>query len=325
MSAQGPYKLRNIRLKRISLVGDPANEHARVVLFKRADPQESKMRKDDDGDMDDKGMQTCPKCGAKLAKDAMECAKCGMKMGSKKMIDLDKIQDEEVRKAVAKMASDLEAATKAAEEEKAKRIEAEKKVAKPAADPTPSADAVLKELSPAARALVEKANADAAKAQADAAKAQADAKLANDAIKKMADDKVTEAYVSKAKAFGNLPVKAAEWGPLLKRVAEGTSTEADANEIMRVLAAGNAIAKSLFAQKGSHGTLDAAKGAEAEIMSKAKELREQVQKSGQKLSQPEAMDQVIRENPDLYKRYLAEQAGSTSAAAAAQGGDEGEE
>ena len=322
-----PYKLRNIRLKRISLVGTPANEHARVVLYKRAD-KEAPVRKDgDDGDMDVKGMQVCPKCGAKLAKDAQECAKCGMKMGSMKMIDLNKIQDEEVRKAVAKMATDLEAATKAAEDEKAKRIEAEKKVAAPAAAAAAPAQAdILKELSPAARTLVEKAQADAVKAQADATKAQADAKLANDAIRKMADDRVTDTYISKAKAYGNLALKAAEWGPLLKRVAEGTSTEADAQEIMRVLASSNAIAKSLFVQRGTHADTGVAKGAEAEIMAKAKELREQVQKSGEKLSQPEAMDRVIKENPELYKQYLAEQAGSMSAAAAAQGGDaEGEE
>jgi uncharacterized Zn finger protein (UPF0148 family) len=42
-----------------------------------------------------------------------------------------------------------------------------------------------------------------------------------------------------------------------------------------------------------------------EITTKAARIREEVLKSGERLSQPAAIDRVCREDPDLYARYLA--------------------
>lgn len=54
-----PTKLRRLRLRRISLVDDPANEGARVVLFKRAEGA------------------TCNECDRPLLVGAQFCAECG--------------------------------------------------------------------------------------------------------------------------------------------------------------------------------------------------------------------------------------------------------
>ena len=43
------FRLRGLKLKRVSLVDDPANEHARVVLFKRDDQNKAtRQRRDHD-------------------------------------------------------------------------------------------------------------------------------------------------------------------------------------------------------------------------------------------------------------------------------------
>lgn len=311
------FRLERLRLKRVSLVNEPAQAPAQVVLFKS---KEKPVKKDDDvDDMAKSGK--CMKCDKALGADAAFCPNCGTKApaGAKKTmkhaIDLDKITDPEVKKAVVKMAEDLEAAEALAEEEQGKRILAEK-AAKPK-DTKDDAD-VLKGLTPEARKFVEKA-------QADAREAQADAKKANDAILKMADASREREFVTKAKGFGNLSLDPKTFGPVLKRIADGTSTEKDAEEIQRVLAAANTLAKGLFIKKGSSNEI-AGNGDSAmeQITALAKELREQVQKSGDKLSYPDAMDRVIREHPELYKQYLAETA-PTSRAASAGGASEEEE
>lgn len=304
------FRLQRLRLKRVSLVNEPAQAPAQVVLFKS---KELPVKKDAGDDMDD-SMKSgkCMKCDKALGADAAFCPNCGTKApaGAKKTmklaIDLEKITDPEVKKAILKMAEDLEAAEALAEEEQGKRILAEK--AAKGKDTKDDAD-VLKGLTPEARQLVEKA-------QASATAAEASAKKANDAILKMADEKRELEFINKAKAFGNLPVDAKKFGPVLKRAADGVATEADVEEIFRVLTAANKIAKGLFVQKGKEPVGDGGAASAADtILAKAKELRETVLKSGEKLSLPDAMDRVCRENPELYERHLQEQAPNSRAAA----------
>jgi hypothetical protein len=66
-----PHRLQRIRLKRISLVDDPANQHSQVVLFKRAedaapvDPDETSLVE-----------LECGNCGAPLTKAEMKRGAC---------------------------------------------------------------------------------------------------------------------------------------------------------------------------------------------------------------------------------------------------------
>lgn len=304
------FRLQHLRLKRVSLVNEPAQAPAQIVLFKS---KETPVKKDDGMGGDDieasAKSRTCMKCEKALASDATICPNCGTKVpaGAKKMKVpfLDKITDPEIRKAVEKMAGDLEAAQDLAKEAEDKRVTAEKAL-KAATDAAVSKeteeDKILKSLPESVRKRLEKA--------------EADAKEAKDAVVKMADERREREFITKAKVFGNLSLDPKTFGPLLKRVADGTSTEKDSEELQRVLAGANTIAKGLFRKKGSEGG-DGAAGTTAmdQIMAKAKELREQVTKSGEKaISQPDAMDRVIRENPDLYKQHLRETAPTSRAA-----------
>lgn len=375
-----PSRLRNLKIKRVSICDSPANEHARVMLFKSVEcgcaevckgelggesrgnlsdgdfaavwtdsdgkkqrklpihdaahvrnalarfnqtdmpasvkakarakldaaakkfgiGQEKAMKQEDtepDADDMDKAGRKCAKCGKAVGGDAAFCPNCGAKMpaGGKSMaksaVDLEKIADPEVRKAVEQLAADLEAALATASEEETKRVEAEKKLK--AAQPAPAEEDVLKNLPEPVRKRLEKA--------------EADAKKANDAILKMADEKREREFVAKARTYDAISVKADTFGLVLKRVADGTSTEKDVAEIHRVLTGANALAKrAVFKQVGRSDTGAGAGSAYEEILTKAKEHREAVMKSGDKITLQEAIDHVCKQEPDLYERHVAE-------------------
>lgn len=293
-------RLRSLKLKRVSLVDDPANEHAAVVLFKSADGKPAaKAKKDDDTGAGD--MVACSNCGAKMGKGSVRCSKCGtsMKKEANMKVDLDKITDPDVRKAVEKMAGDLEAAVALAQTEQDKRVAAEA-ATKKAGD---EAD-LLKGLPEAVRHRIEKA--------------ETEAKAANDAVKKMAEEKREGEFIAKAKGYGNLSVDPKKFGPVLKRISDGTSTEEDVAEIHRVLVGANNVAKTaLFAQRGSseRGT-GGASTAWAEIQVKANEKRAEVMKAGTKMTYPEALDAIIKEHPELYQRHLQDFSQQVKAAGA---------
>lgn len=301
MSAPGTHTLRELKLKRVSLVGEPANEHARVVLFKSA--EKSPVKKDlynvipkDAGDDD----VMCSKCDKAMKANLIEragavCPNCGAPVpaGAMKMKEvLDKITDPEVRKAVdalvASIAADRDAAVTLATEAENKRVAAEKK-----ATPAPTEEDLLKNIPESIRKRLEASEASAAESKS--------------AILKMQDERTEREYVTKAKGLGNLSQDPTKFGPVLKRVAQGTATEADVAELDRVLRAANETCKSLFRQRAAtSGDGGAAGSAWEQIRAKARELRETVLKSGDKLSEPDAIDRVIKEQPELYERYRAE-------------------
>lgn len=302
--SEAVHVLRDLKLKRVSIVDQPANEHARVVLWKSAEAPVKKdaynhiVRSEDDvmcskcskaskASLIERGGGVCPNCGAKMPAGAMKMKEV-----------LDKISDPEVRKAVdavvAAIMADLQKAkddTKAAEdlaaEEQAKRIAAEK-----AAKKDPEEDDVLKGLSPGARARLEKA--------------EKDSKEAREAVLKMTEDRREREFIQKARAFGNLSLKPETFGLVMKRVSDGTATAEDVKEIERVLAAANHASKALFLQKGSNERSDGTTSAMAQIEAKAAELRDSVVKSGEKMTRQEAVDRVIKENPGLYEQHIAE-------------------
>jgi hypothetical protein len=302
-------KIVGLKLKRVSLCADPANEFAKVALFKSRDG----ARKDDMGDIN------CS-CGATMSKGTKVCPSCGKEMSMK--VDLSKITDADTRKAVEAVIADLAAAEKLAQEEQDKRVAADKakdvaekalKEAVEKAKPAPSDEDLLKALPPALRARLEKS--------------EKDAKEASDAVKAMAEKARETEFIAKAKVFGNLSVDASKFGPVLKRIADGTSTKEDVAEIERVLKGANEIAKkALFTQRGSANAGAGATGeAWAMVQKQAEELRAEVLKSGTKITLPEAMDRVIKANPELYEQHLREFSGKVRSAVAGGAVNDGEE
>jgi len=298
-----PKLLRNLRLKRVSLVDSPANPEARVVFFKRDESsKEEPVKKDDDGDADDVGKAACAKCGYGMSKGTKFCSNCGAQMSdtNKSAGDLlDKITDPEAKKAVEKMQADLQAAQslleKAAKEEKSE---------------TKTPEDVLKGLSAEARAVVEKAQKDA-----DEAKAQA--KLASDIVAKMQDEAETRSFVDIAKQFNRLSLKAEDFGPILKRVKK--LDEKQYEELTRVLKAANAAAKPMFEVVGKRTDGSGSATAKERISAMAQEL---VAK-GKDIDLPKAIAQVCSENPELYRAYGEEI--KQQKPSLAVNGDEGEE
>src|SRR6185369_14509739 len=101
--------------KCVSLVDDPANQHARIELFKRAEktdksqPTAGSVHVDGMVNAEDqeKRAMTCKKCGAEMAKDASECPECGMEVGApeaeKSKRRTEKMADELLKAAEAQV------------------------------------------------------------------------------------------------------------------------------------------------------------------------------------------------------------------------------
>jgi hypothetical protein len=117
------------------------------------------------------------------------------------------------------------------------------------------------------------------------------------------DAKLQKEYVEKASAYKHLPIKAEDFGKVLK--ALHTASPDEAKELDKVLkATDDAIAKGdLFKEKGGNGDgKEGGEGAWDKIMKMAKGL---VEKSETKLTLSQAMDKVLKteEGQKLYDEY----------------------
>ncbi len=270
-----PKILMNLRLKRVSLVDDPANQMARVVLHKRVEeapvsdvkdaPSEKAKKDDGDGDMD----VACGKCGKGMRKDANYCAGCGDRS--------------------AKMAPPV---------------------------PDPKEASLLKGLSPEVQALISKAQTDAAEASRVAAETIAKMKLTEDRLEKMEQEKVEKEFISKAKGLTHLSGKAEVIGRILKNLAKDHPE--DEKELLTILQAANKAASPLYKQAGTRGAGDvnAPQTAADEIALKANEI---VKSSGGKINYSTAQDQVIHDDPSLWRRHMAEASGKEPNVASGEG------
>ena len=288
-------KLKNLRLKRISLVDSPANEEAQVVLFKSAEDPVAKSDEDAD-DMaeaapkkpmamakDDDVEMSCKGCKSKMAKGSKYCASCGDAMKKREVGMLDKIADPEVRKHFAKVEADLAAAL-------AGRVI------------TKDDEDVLKGASPEVREIVEKSRQDAASANAKAT-------AASEAIEKLNDEAIEKAFVEEARGFGNIAGDPKVLGPVMKRLSQNKGTPEDMDALRVVLKAANAAAKPLLRVVGSNER--GGKGsASEEIQAKVSE----VIAKGKDVKYADALDVVARENPGLWVQYTREVAQERPAA-----------
>jgi hypothetical protein len=151
------------------------------------------------------------------------------------------------------------------------------------------------DLPPAVKAALEKAESDRAEDRKRAEKAE---KIA----KEERNTRLTKEFVAKAEDYKALAVKAEDFGPVLKEASEKLSEEAFEALEKALNAADEGLAKSeLFKEQGANGVPEPG-DAFQEATRKAAELR----KSDSKLSEPEALDKVLRSDRDLQERYLAE-------------------
>lgn len=142
-----------------------------------------------------------------------------------------------------------------------------------------------------------------AKAQELVTQANERAERAESIAKAERDHRLNEEYVSKARAFVNLPVSAMEFGPVLKRLHESMD-DSDIEMIEKALSAANeTIAAGGFFDEIGKGF----SGGQFEPISKIDDqARALVEKSDGSLSMESARTQVIEQNPALYDEYLRE-------------------
>ena len=156
----------------------------------------------------------------------------------------------------------------------------------------PKEDDVWKGVSPEVRKRVE-----------DAEKKAADAEIATKAER---DARLTTEYVAKAaKELPNLPRKAEDIGPVLKRLDENSTTDADRTLIRELLAAGNESMKKMFGEIGTTGA-DSGKSAWDQIEAKASE----VMKADANINRVIARDIVMKREPELVSQYQKELRGA---------------
>lgn len=135
------------------------------------------------------------------------------------------------------------------------------------------------------------------------AKAEADAKANAEKVEKMQEDARVAGFVKRAAEFRSLPIKAAEFGPLMAKIAKALD-EKEFAEFERVLSAANEVARvgGVLKEIGSGAAPEGS--AEAEVNAQIAELRKQ----DPKLSVQAARGQVFKNDPTLRRKVEAEQA-----------------
>lgn len=216
-------------------------------------------------------MDVCKKCGQTMKADEKFCPKCNTPRDEEKTAAkaAEEKQMAENVEQIKKLQDDLKAATDLADEEAKKREAVEKS---------------LKDQGETIAALKKTVE----EGQVEIKKAQDAAKLAE--FKKAVD------------AFEHLPVKADVFAPVLKKCAEALD-EDGYKELMRVLKAADAAGAGNFSEIGAPGNETLADSATNEINTKATEM---VSKSAGKLNLPDAIVQVMAQNPKLAARYRRE-------------------
>jgi len=156
--------------------------------------------------------------------------------------------------------------------------------------PEPTQDDVLANASPEIKALLDDANRKAMEAEAN--------------LQQMQDEKELSTFVAEAQAYDKLPINATEFGPVLRNFAKADS---EGFEKLRALltAVNNATETgAIFSNKGSNKPVEGNNAWE-----KIQSLVKTAMENNSKISQPDAMLNVIKENPELYQEYLKEMEG----------------
>lgn len=227
------YRLLNLEVEEVSLVADPANPEAKVLITKA---------KAGDG-------MKCPKCGEMNEKGATECAKCGYAM---KAVNKENNMDLE---------KDLKAAEELAEAEQAKRVAAEAEVAELKKE--------VEDLKKAAETpeVIEKRKLEALPAEFRKRLEDAEAE-----IKKGKEEKAEAVAIAKCKeSFPNLKGTSEANAKLYRKAVASMSAE-EVNAFDELLkSASEAMKSNLFSARGSDGTVSA--NATSEFEAKVAEIQ----------------------------------------------------
>jgi hypothetical protein len=296
-----PKRLTNLTISEISLVDEPANEDARVMIVKAKNAPviplggvypKSQVALAVMAAIDGLVPEIVEKAAGEFPADNTDAAADAAANFIKELV----MNFEDVTKALeaaevqidtlTKRATDAEtAAAEAAELLKAKEAELAE-IAKANEDPAAAEAEIMKSLPESIRKRLEDADAVA--------------KAAQEELQKSKDAAEAAEYVAKARALnaGDADVI----GGLLQRVAKGKTTAEDAATVEAVLKSAAAVTATsdLFKSLGAAGDDKAMEPGEA-LLAKAKEL----QAADPKLTDAVAYEKALEQNPALYTEYLA--------------------
>jgi len=301
-----PQRLTDMEIHEISLVDEPANEDARVVIVKAkngADPS--------------KPSSVAKVAGAVLA--AIE--EMSPQIVERAMAEGFSADPDAAAAATAilqETVMDMEAVTKALEDAEAKLDMLEKRATEAEAA-LQAKDEVIKAKDAELAELVAKGKSKKADMKADddetaeddedevmkslpesIRKRLAEADALREEVRKANEKAELDAHIAKAKALGAADADAV--GGLLLRVAKGTTTQDDAKALEDLLKSAKAVddKSPLFKSLGTSAAVDG--DPEAILKAKADEI---VTKSSGKLTFAQAYDQALQENPGLYTAFIA--------------------
>lgn len=299
-------RLTDMEFDEVSLVTRPANQLSKVVLFK----SDETVSEDAVSEVQNEVEATeAPVVAEQQAEEQVEeVAKGKMKMKKKKMMPKMEIEigDEE---------DDMEEEDMMEKGKKSKMKKDNDEVEIPAEvyDYIETLEAANAELVDTVSKLSEQV--DAIADEKEEVLKSADPKLvaivkgleeratAAEAIAKAErDHRMTQEYVSKAATLGNLPIKAEEFGAVLKTASESLSEEAF-SAIWQVLTAANAnLSKSgLFSEVGKSSSFDN-DGPMSVIEKAAAALRQ----ANPLLTKEQSIAKAVEADANLYKQYISE-------------------
>jgi hypothetical protein len=142
---------------------------------------------------------------------------------------------------------------------------------------------------------VSKAELDALRKQLD--DAETARKASDERVAKLELERRTDTFIAKARTFTHLPIDAAKFGVILRKIADGEKlTDEELQEHERVFASANEASRTgkLFAEVGSPA---AAGSAAARAEAEAQKLRS----ADPKLTQEQALAKVYRADPALRR------------------------
>lgn len=285
-----PNLLKDVLLDEVSLVGDPANQHARVILYK--------MRKDG-------GCDTCS--GDESMCDGGSCPDAALKMRfllknatADQVAEIMKRAEELVKaKEIPMTGENKDVITKAAMDEAISKAVADALAKSAAATQTAVDTAVAKAKteSDAAIAAVKKDAADAI------TKAAADTKAATEALAKEKEAREDSERLTKAKDITkDLPnTKAEDVAKVLKSMPD----QASADLYIATLKSSAEAAKlvELTKERGSNGGSNSRAGTAYE---KAEKMASELVSKDSKMTKDGALSKVWNDNPQLYEQYEQE-------------------
>lgn len=318
-------ELTDMEITEISLVDEPANDDARVVIVKakskppmdeEADPDEAEPDGDED-DAEEEAEEEAekPKGKGKMMKSAAPLS--AARVAGAILTAINELSPQIVEKALAEGFSANSEAASMAEEIIKETIMDITQLSKALEEAEAKMEALEKRASDAETALKD-ANDTIAKAKATAPQEEPNEeevlKSLPEAIRKRLEKaKEDEAVIAKmaadaeekeaiAKARDLKVAEPEKVGPLLLRIAKGKTTAEDAKMIEVVLKQHAAIsaASPLFKSIGSAAAVE---GDPEEIL-KAKAAEIQKGSDG-KMTFAQAYDEALKQNPSVYDAYIA--------------------